>query len=118
MTDTDCLVLTNPRGDYSTNYHVTKGDDVATIQDELDLYLDQMQHLNELEPDEVYRRLSSWTARASEIRIQASRTDSASARRLRIEEIDPFLKECERQFSYHSRVQTVREMDYRMAGKL
>ena len=120
MTDVDALVLQEApsRGVYGTVHYVDRGDDVEMIQEELDRYLEDMQGLNALEPDEVFRRLSAWTARASEIRIQASRTDSAASRRLRSEEIDPFIKECDRQFSYHSRIEAVRHTDVRLAGKL
>lgn len=94
----------------------TRRADVSTIQDELDGYLDEMQSISLWEPDEVFRRLSAWTARATEILVQANRTDSATSRALINKEITPFIKECDRQFSFHSRIQSVRDTDQRLAG--
>lgn len=91
-------------------------DGYERIREELDHYMERMQAFGQLEPDEIYIILSSFTARATEIKVQLSRTDTARANAIRNREIEPFLIECDRQFKYYSRIQTSRELDFKISG--
>lgn len=93
-----------------------RGDSIEVYQGELDDYFAEMRGLNGMEPTQVLQKLSSWSARASEIRSQLVRVDSRRSNSFRTREIDPFLEECDRQFRIHSRLQSVRETEWRMAG--
>jgi hypothetical protein len=86
------------------------------IQDEIDSYMEEMQKFQQMEPSEVFLSLSAWSARATELKIQLSRTEGQKSRKLLVNEIEPFLSECERQFRYHSRFHATRDMEFRLSG--
>lgn len=86
------------------------------LREELDKYLERLQEFRSLELDEIFLILSSLTARATEIKIQLSRTDTSKSAGFRNKEIEPFLVECDRQFKYYSRMQTTRELDFKISG--
>jgi hypothetical protein len=90
--------------------------DIERLREELDQYLERMQVLGNLELDEIFLCLSAFTARATELKIQLSRSDTARATAFRNREIEPFLTECDRQFKYYSRMQTTRELDFKISG--
>jgi len=85
------------------------------LREEIDQYYEDMKALDSSE--DVYIQLSSWTARMSEVRGQLTRSSSPAAVRARIDEVDPFIAECDRQFKYHSRRQSVNELDMKLAGR-
>lgn len=87
-------------------------------QQELDEYFTEMKELHGYEPDQVFMRLAGWSARASEIRSQLVRAEGRRAQAFRTREIEPFLDEIDRQFRLHSRVQSVREWDLKLQGKV
>lgn len=89
---------------------------IRVIQNEIDGYMEQMQGFQQMEPSEVFLCLSAWSARATELKIQLSRSDGQVSRRLLSNEIDPFLQECERQFRFHSRFHATRDMEFRLSG--
>lgn len=89
---------------------------ITGFQNELDAYYEVMQLLNKMDPSEVMQKLSSFSARASEMRSQLVRVDSRRSNAFRTREVDPFLLECDRQFKVHSRLQSFREFDWKMAG--
>lgn len=86
---------------------------VETIRKELDGYLHEMQGLHRMTPEEVYRKLSAWSARVTEIKIQASRDNTPTSVGLQTNELVPFLAECDRQFKCHSRIQASVELEER-----
>lgn len=88
---------------------------VDNILSELDTYYRRMKEFNDLDPIEVLQSLSSFSARASEVRSVLQRVDSKRSFALRTKHIDPFIEECDRQFKVHSRIQTIRETDYKLA---
>lgn len=90
---------------------------VEKLRQELDTYLEQMQQFPTMMPDEIFRLLSGWTARATELRIQLNRSDNGRSNAFRTKEIDPFLEECERQFKFHSRIQASQEMEMRLVPR-
>lgn len=87
---------------------------VEWLREEMDGYLEQMKQFHHMPVDEVFRLLSGWTARATELRIQLNRSDNQRASSFRTKEIEPFLEECERQFKFHSRIQATHELDLKM----
>ena len=91
---------------------------VATLREELDGYYSEMKGFSEFDLEEVYLKLSAWSARASEIRSTLVRQESRAAMAFRTKEIEPFLSEIKNQFGIWSRIQAHRETDYKLAGKL
>lgn len=90
--------------------------DVDTWRGELDSYYQQMHLFQQMEPDEIFVALSAFSARASEIRSHLVRVDTRLHTSFRTREIDPFIDECDRQFKLWSRVQSVKDMEFRMSG--
>ena len=89
---------------------------IANMQGELDAYYVLMKQFNLMDTAEVLQQLSSWSARASEMRTQLVRVESRKSNAFRTREVDPFLDECDRQFKIHSRLQSLRELDWKMAS--
>lgn len=100
------------------NLKAAKRNDIETLREELDYYYSEMRGFSEYELEEVYLRLSAWSARVNEIRTQIVRQESRAFLSFRTKEIEPFLSEIRNQFSIWSRVQSTRETDYKLAGKL
>lgn len=90
---------------------------VSQLRKEIDGYYEEMKGFGGQYPDDIFLKLSSWTARMSEVRGRLTRSSKVSANRIRIDEVDPFISECDRQFKFHSRRQAVNEMDFRLAGR-
>lgn len=95
---------------------------ITTLRAELDRYVAELRdfsgylkHGAGLEPDEVLLRLSSFHARASEIRQHITRNETRRANGFRTKELDPFLEACEFQFKVWSRLLSVRQLDWDMA---
>lgn len=89
--------------------------EVATLRSELDDYYKEMLLFAEMEPDEIFMKLSSYTARASFIRSQIVRSTNRGLASFRTTEIDPFISECDRQFKIWSRVFAVTSLDFNLA---
>lgn len=87
------------------------------LRKEIDSYYGEMKGFPNEFPDDIFLKLSSWTARMSEIRGKLTRSSRPAANRMRIDEVDPFINECDRQFKFHSRRQAVQEMDFKLIGK-
>lgn len=86
------------------------------LRDELDGYFATMQKFEALDPVEVMFLISAMSARVAELRSHMVRQESRSANAFRTKELEPFLEECERQFKIHSRIQSMRDMEFRMSG--
>lgn len=95
-----------------------KSGDVNALRAEMDNYYREMNTLNGLDPMEVFQKLSAFSARASEIRAYCFRVESRQAQALRTQMVDPFLEECDRQFKIHSRLQAIRELEFRLVGSM
>lgn len=89
--------------------------DISGWRDELDHYFLSMQQFAQCEVDEIFMTLAGFSARASEIRSRLVRMQTRVSQSFRTQEIDPFLEECDRQFKLWSRVQAVREMDFKLS---
>lgn len=91
--------------------------DISGWRDELDHYYLQMQQFEQCEPDEIFMALAGFSARVSEIRTRLVRMQTRISQAFRTQEVDPFINECDRQFKLWSRVQAVREMDFKLSGR-
>lgn len=87
-----------------------------TVQQELDGYYKRMQQYPSMEPDEVMLDLSGIAARLTEIRSQLVRDGGQRTNALRTREVDPLLEQIDLQFKLHSRIQSIREFDWRMTN--
>ena len=70
---------------------------------ELDKFYEIMSEFAQNE-ETIFQDLSAMSARASEIRTNVVRAENKALQVFRTQEIDPFLKECDRQFKLWSRV--------------
>jgi hypothetical protein len=91
--------------------------DISGWRDEIDHYYLSMQQFEQCETDEIFMSLAGFSARASEVRTRLQRMQTRAATAFRTQEIDPFLEEVDRQFKLWSRVQAVREMDFKLSGR-
>lgn len=85
------------------------------LRSELDEYYGEMLRFRDMEPDEIFMRLSAYSARASYIRSDIMRAQNRTLTAFRTGEIDPFLTECDRQFKVWSRVFAVTSLDWNLA---
>ena len=97
---------------------MTSDEVIAEWRPELLGYLKEMHKFNDLEDSrEVLRRLSAFSARASWMRNLAVRSPAKEIQRFRIDELDPFLGEIERQFKFHSRLISANQFEYDLTTK-
>jgi hypothetical protein len=95
------------------------GDDriaVAAYRDELDDYYGQILQFVGMEPDQVLLIVSGVSARLIAIRAQLVRSNSQRANKLRTGEIDPLLDHLKQQAQLHSRLITMRQLDWQLSG--
>lgn len=102
----------------SDNPDLSARQKLAAWRGEVDLYHEKICAFDEVEPDEIFIILAGVTARASEIRKELTRMPRRDANAFRINEIDPLISECDRQFKLWSRLVAVRGIDARLAGAL
>jgi len=87
---------------------------LSAWRQELSGYYKEMIEFRFEEPDEIFRKLSAWTARASYMRHKIMASESRSWTAFRTKEIDPFIAECDRQFKNWSRNLSFLAMDWDM----
>lgn len=80
---------------------------------------DAFKHMNEfhnLEPDEIMRYASGYSARLSYIRVQAMRVEDWDRpwKNVRMRELEPCIEELREQWKNASRLLSVRELDWKM----
>lgn len=92
--------------------------DVDVWREELRGYLHSMQKFHQETPDQIFMKLSAYTARASEIRSYAFDNDTRSMTAFRTKQVDPFIDECDRQFRLWSRVVSVQQTEIDLAGRV
>lgn len=92
------------------------GGSMESIRQEVDDAFADMKTFMTREPDEIMRICSGHSARLSEIRVRIQRIEDFHRqwKPVRVREVEPTLDELERQFTIASRLQSVRELDYRM----
>lgn len=91
-------------------------DNIAKMRAEIDTYHRQLRGLNAMDTSEVLQTLSAISARVSELRVQMNRRPERAATALRTKELDPLHEEVDRQFKFHSRLLSVREMEAKTIG--
>ena len=91
-------------------------DNVAKLRAEIDGYHRQLRQLVAMDTAEVLQTLSAISARVAELRVQLQRRPERQATALRTKELDPLHEEIDRQFKFHSRILSVREMEAKAAG--
>lgn len=79
---------------------------------ELDEGYTTMRKFGSMDITDVLLTLSAFSARAAEMRAQCNRVENRKAAAFRSREVDPFLEEVDRQFRIHSRLQSVRQMEW------
>lgn len=84
----------------------------SAIRLEVDDYLGRLRGLNSLPSAEVFMTLSAISARLAEIRNRLVRVDNRRFLALRTKEVDPLIDEVDRQFKFHSRIASVRQMEW------
>lgn len=94
------------------------GVSIEQARQEIDDAFEDMKQFYEREPDEVIRLCSGHSARLSELRVRIQRVEDMRRewRNVRTREIEPALEELERQYVSASRLHSIRELDFRMAG--
>ena len=113
LTLTDSRIAERPKGGRVASTELTS--DIRKIREEIDGYYREMIQFPAMEADEIFQRLSAYTARVSYIRSSMMRTDNRALVSLRTKEIDPFISECDRQFKIWSRVFSVQTLDWNLA---
>jgi hypothetical protein len=91
-------------------------DDLNGWRAELDEFYDIMNGFGDDE-DGIFRSLSAMSARASQIRSRVVRKENRQLQVFRTQEIDPFLKECDRQFKIWSREHSVSQFEWETTNK-
>lgn len=85
---------------------------------EIDDALAEMQGFHNLQPDEVIRLAGGHTARLTQIAVWIRRMEGYQPtlhwKLIRTDEIEPVLAELERQFRNASRLESVRELDWKI----
>lgn len=95
---------------------------IPGFQKELMEYLGEMQkfHLKDTGEghnsyyENVLLKLSAYSARSSFIRMLVISSNEEQAKRFRLDIVDPFIKECERQFKIWSRLITYKGLEQDM----
>lgn len=85
---------------------------VAELEAELDEFLEIMSDFDNLAMDSILESLSAFTVRATSIRMKIVRTNDRNLNAFRTKQLDPFLRECDRQFRVWSRRQSVKQLEW------
>lgn len=88
---------------------------VENLSAELSEYYQDLKTLTQKDAVTVFQTLSALSARVSEMRSQCARQDGIRTNAFRTKQIEPFLEECDRQFRTHSRIQAIREMEFKLS---
>lgn len=91
---------------------------IDDIRQEVDDAHNDMRKFYQQEPDEVMRLVSGHLARLVEISKEIRRIEGTARhlKAIRTNEIDPAMQALFQQFQIHSRLESVRETDFRVAG--
>lgn len=92
-----------------------EADVLRRFLDEIDSYHQAIKGFADSEPDVVLLQCSSFLARLSEMRGECWRRSGARFAQIRSREIEPLIHDLHYQFQIHSRLLTVRELDYKMS---
>lgn len=91
---------------------------IDDIRQEVDDAHADMRNFYQQEPDEVMRLVSGHLARLVEISKEIRRIEGTvrQLKAIRTNEIDPAMQALFQQFQIHSRLESVRETDFKVAG--
>lgn len=91
---------------------------IDSVRGEIDDAFADMKTFHNLEPDQVMRMCGGHSARLSEIRVQIQRIEAVARqwKPVREREVEPAIEELKTQFGIASRLHSVRELDWKMAG--
>jgi hypothetical protein len=89
---------------------------LAAFMAELDTIYAALPDFPNMEPDQVLLFISGWLARLTGIRAELQRSGSQKANMLRTKEVDPLIEALDSQFKIHSRLISMRELDFKMTG--
>lgn len=91
---------------------------IDSVRKEIDDAFADMKSFHNLEPDEVMRMCGGHSARLQEIRVQINRIEVVARqwKPIREREIEPAIDELKQQYLIASRLHSVRELDFKMAG--
>lgn len=91
-------------------------EDLEAWRNELDEFYDVMNAFANNE-ETIFHDLSAMSSRASQIRSLVVRQENKALQVFRTQEIDPFLRECDRQFKLWSRVLTVSQHEWEITSR-
>lgn len=89
---------------------------LSALRVELDDYCVRLGQFAGADPADVLAIISSIHARLSHLRVQLYRNGSQRAKSVRTQEIDPLIEALEFQFKCASRIISLSEQEWRMAG--
>lgn len=89
---------------------------VTKIREEINVILEHIQEFINMEPDEIMRFCSGYSARLTELRIKIQRLEDFAPvlRSLRTREVDALIDELKNQYNIASRLESVRALDWEM----
>jgi hypothetical protein len=87
---------------------------IETWRKELGANLEEMQKFETMGLENILRRISAYSARATYIRSKLVRSKNPEANSFRTQEVDYFLTEVDRQFKVWSRFAAVLEMEMKL----
>lgn len=92
------------------------GMSINEVRTEIDGVWEAMREFRNQMPDEVMQLAMGYSARLGELRVRISRIEDRNAlwKLLRTREIDPTLEELRLQYQGGSRLESVRDLDFRM----
>lgn len=90
---------------------------LSDLQQEVAEFYTRLTKLSETDMAEVFKSLSAISSRTAEIRSWLQSSESRQMRAFKANQVEPLLEECERQYTYLSRLQAVREFELKLVGK-
>lgn len=88
------------------------------IEKELDLIAAAIRTFYRKQPDQVMRECSGYTARLTELAVLLHRVEAGNRQyvRIRTQQVERFIAECERQFKAASRLVEIQRQDLQLMG--
>lgn len=92
------------------------GNIVDDLRIELDAYYSEIHKFENYDLVTIFQRLAAISGRASEMRSVLTRNESRRGASFRTKEVEPFIDELDRQYRLWSRVQSVRDFEFKLSG--
>ena len=97
--------------------NMTMDGQIESWRKEISGYLEEMRGFQNINVDTILRKLSGFSARASQIRMTIVRTPDKRAQTFRTQEVDYFLSEVDRQFKVWSRVASLMQTEWEISQR-